>query len=295
MTKPFTIPKELVMQAYRQVKANAGSAGIDQQTLAEFEKDWQGNLYKLWNRMSSGTYFPKPVKRVSILKKTGGERILGVPTLTDRIGQTVVRLVLEPELEKHFHDNSYGYRPNRSALDAVAITRIRCRTYDWVIEFDIKALFDTIPWDLLMKSVRHHTDNKWVLLYIERWLKTPLQDEAGNITERTAGTSQGGPASPLLSNLFMHYAFDVWMSRTYPANPWCRYSDDGVIHCRTEAEAKDILANVTERLKHCGIEIHPDKTRIVYCKDGKRRGQYANRQFDFLGYLRHEVAIRSCL
>lgn len=284
MTKPFTIPKELIMQAYRQVKANAGSAGIDQQTLAEFEKDWQGNLYKLWNRMSSGSYFPKPVKRVSILKKTGGERILGVPTIMDRIGQTTVRLILEPELEKHFHDDSYGYRPNRSAIDAVTATRIRCRTYDWLIEFDIKALFDTIPWDLLMKSVRHHTDNKWVLLYIERWLKAPMQDEDGNITERTAGTPQGGPASPLLSNLFMHYAFDTWMSRTYPANPWARYSDDGVIHCRTEAEAKDILANVTKRLKHCGIEIHPDKTRIVYCKDGKRRGKHANTQFDFLGY-----------
>jgi RNA-directed DNA polymerase len=192
MTKPFTIPKELIMQAYKQVKVNAGCAGIDQQTIAEFEKNLRSNLYKLWNRMSSGCYFPQPVKMVKIAKKDGGERILGVPSVIDRIAETAAKLILEPELEKHFHPDSYGYRPNKSAIDAIAVTRKRCWYYDWVIEFDIKALFDTIPWDLLEKSIEHHTDNKWVKLYIKRWLQSPMKDMQGNVTEKVKGTSQGG-------------------------------------------------------------------------------------------------------
>ena len=284
MTKPFTIPKELIMQAYKQVKVNAGCAGIDQQTIAEFEKNLRSNLYKLWNRMSSGCYFPQSVKMVKIAKKDGGERILGVPSVIDRIAETAAKLILEPELEKHFHPDSYGYRPNKSAIDAIAVTRKRCWYYDWVIEFDIKALFDTIPWDLLEKSIEHHTDNKWVKLYIKRWLQSPMKDMQGNVTEKVKGTSQGSPISPLLSNLFMHYAFDMWMSRNFPNNPWARFADDAVLHCKTEEEAKLILVELDKRFRSCGIELHPDKTQIIYCKDGKRRARYKTRKFDFLGY-----------
>lgn len=221
-TTPFTISKQLVMQAYKRVKANAGAAGIDQQSLECFGKGLKNNLYKLWNRMSSGSYFPPPVKAVAIPKKTGGERILGVPTVADRIAQKVVKLTLEPEMDKHFHPDSYGYRPNKSALDAVGVTRQRCWQYDWVVEFDIKGLFDNIPHDLLMKAVRKHTDCKWSLLYIERWLKAPMQMPEGQATERTQGTPQGGVISPLLSHLFLHYVFDVWMSKRHSTLSWCR-------------------------------------------------------------------------
>lgn len=255
------------MQAYRMVKANAGAGGIDHQSVADFEKDLRGNLYKLWNRMSSGTYFPSAVRRVSIPKKAGGERILGIPTITDRIAQTAVKMVLETELEPYFCADSYGYRPNRSALDAIKITKERCWQYEFVIEFDIKALFDTIPWDKLMKAVRHHTENKWAILYIERWLLAPMEDETGQRSARLSGTPQGGPLSPLLANLFMHYAFDLWMKRHYPKNPWCRYADDGIIHCRTKVEASEILAALEKRLLACGIEIHPQKTKLFIARN----------------------------
>lgn len=274
----------MVMQAYLSVKANRGSHGIDQQSLADFDIDWRGNLYKLWNRMSSGSYFPKPVRKVVIPKKLGGERALGIPTIEDRIVSTVIKMVLEPEVEKYFHPNSYGYRPNRSALDAVSETRLRCRQYDWVMEFDIRAMFDSISWNLLMKSVKHHTNCRWVILYIERILKAPMQSKTGNAEIRTRGIHQGSPLSPLLANLFMHYAFDTWMSRKYPNNPFCRYADDGLVHCRSQQEAQEILEHLKIRFAECGLEIHPEKTSIVYCKDGKRKGKYPKRHFDFLGY-----------
>lgn len=293
MTKPFTISKNLIMQAYRQVKANAGSAGIDQQSIAGFEINLRDNLYRLWNRMSSGSYFPKAVKRVVIPKKTGGERTLGVPTIEDRVAQTAAKIMLEQELEPYFHADSYGYRPGRSALDAVRITNERSRKYAFVIEFDIKALFDTIPWDKLMKAVHHHTKNKWVILYIERWLRAPMETLTGEQSERISGTPQGSPLSPLLANLFMHYAFDMWMQRRHPDNPWCRYADDGIIHCRNEQEAQALLAELEMRMMDCGIEIHPQKTQIVYCSDGKRREKYERRQFDFLGYTFRQRLVKN--
>jgi len=240
-TKPFTIPKDLVVKAYKQVKANAGAAGIDQQTLADFDENKQNNLYKIWNRMSSGTYFPPPVRAVVIPKKQEGERILGIPTVSDRIAQMVVKMLFEQAVEPHFYSDSYGYRPNKSALDAVGITRQRCWRYEWVIEYDIIGLFDNIDHELLLKAVRKHTNTKWVILYIERWLKAPLQLEDGTLVERTKGTPQGGVISPILSNLFLHYVFDSWMGRIYPKTLWCRYADDGLIHCRTELEAQNIL------------------------------------------------------
>ena len=283
-TKPFIIPKGLVMEAYELVKANRGSAGIDQLSLEDFGKNLKDNLYKIWNRLSSGSYFPPAVKAVPIKKKSGGVRILGVPTVSDRIAQMVVKLMVEPEIEPFFHTDSYGYRPNKSALDAVGVTRQRCWKYDWVLEFDIKGLFDNIDHELLMKALRKHTDNKWAILYIERWLKAPIQMKDGTLVQRDQGTPQGGVISPILSNLFLHYAFDMWMQRNYPKSEWCRYADDGLVHCRTEGEAQKILQELNKRFKECGLELHPEKTKIVYCKDGNRKGKYSTTKLTFLGY-----------
>lgn len=234
--------------------------------------------------MSSGSYFPPPVKAVPIPKKSGGERILGVPTVADRVAQMVVKLMFEPCVEPHFLPDSYGYRPKKSALDAVGITRQRCWRYDWVLEYDIRGLFDNLDHVLLMKAVKHHTDNKWVLLYIERWLKTPMQMPDGSLQEKIKGVMQGGVISPVLSNLFLHYVFDVWMKKNYPDVPWCRYADDALAHCETEEEARQLLAALTQRYKACGLELHPDKTKIVYCKDDNRPGNYPQTEFEFLGY-----------
>ena len=292
-SKPFEIPKELVSKAWRMVKANKGSCGVDNETIDDFEKDLEDNLYRLWNRMSSGSYFPPPVKAVAIPKKNGGERILGIPTVTDRVAQMVVKLTLEPKLEPIFFPDSYGYRPEKSALDAVGTTRERCWKYDWVLEFDIKGLFDNIDHALLLRALEKHTENKWVKLYVGRWLNAPLQRADGTLVERTKGTPQGGVVSPVLANLFLHYAFDAWMQRTYPNAPWCRYADDGLVHCKTEAEAQAIKAALQVRFAECGLEMHPEKTHIVYCKDGRRKGKYANTKFDFLGYTFRNREVRN--
>lgn len=283
-TKPFIISKNLMMQAFRLIKANAGAAGADQQSIADFEKNLKDNLYKLWNRMSSGSYFPPPVRAVPIPKKSGGERILGVPTVSDRIAQMVVKLTFEPCVEGHFLPDSYGYRPNKSALDAVGITRQRCWRYDWLVEYDIRGLFDNLDHSLLMKAVKKHTECKWVILYIERWLKTPVQLPDGSLQEKTRGVMQGGVISPVLSNLFLHYVFDSWMQKRYSGTPWCRYADDGLAHCKTEQEAEELLREIRKRFEVCGLELHPEKTKIVYCKDDNRKETYPNTEFVFLGY-----------
>ena len=274
------------------MKSNKGAAGVDGQTLEQFEADVEGNLYKIWNRMSSGSYFPPPVRAVSIPKKSGGERILGVPTVSDRIAQMVVKQLIEPELEPVFLQDSYGYRPGKSALDAVGVTRKRCWQYDWVLEFDIKGLFDNLPHDLLLKAVRKHVKRRWALLYIERWLTAPMEKDGARM-ERSRGTPQGGVISPILSNLFLHYTLDLWMTRTHPDLPWCRYADDGLVHCRTEQEAEALKAELQARLAACGLELHPAKTKIVYCKDGKRQRRYPNVTFDFLGYQFRPRVVRS--
>lgn len=285
-TKPFSIPKNLFVQAYELVKANAGAAGVDRESLEDFGKDLKGNLYKLWNRMSSGSYNPPEVRGVPIPKKTGGKRVLGIPTVGDRICQMVVRLVFEPKVEPIFLPDSYGYRPNKSALDAVGVTRQRCWKYDYVLEFDIKGLFDNIPHELLMKAVRKHTEEAWIMLYIERWLKAPMQMSDGRKVERTRGVPQGGVISPCLSNLFLHYVFDAWMTRHHEDKPWCRYADDGLVHCKTEKQAEQLLVELKARFEECGLEMHPDKTKIVYCRGnrGTKDKVDKSRSFDFLGY-----------
>jgi RNA-directed DNA polymerase len=284
-SKPYAISKTVVWEAYRSVKANKGAAGIDGETIAEFERNLEGNLYKLWNRMSSGSYFPPPVRQVEIPKAGGTSvRILGVPTVADRIAQTVVKQYLEPEVEGVFHPDSYGYRPGRSALQAVGVCRERCWKEDWVIDLDIRAFFDTLPHELVMRAVRHHTDLAWIQLYIERWLKAPMQRPDGTLVARECGSPQGSAISPLLANLFMHYAFDTWMRRTFPDVGFERYCDDVVVHCGNERQAVLILSAITERLAACGLEVNQEKTRIVYCKDDRRRGSHEHERFDFLGY-----------
>jgi group II intron reverse transcriptase/maturase len=283
-TKPFSISKHDVWNAYKLVKANRGAAGVDGQSLSAFEKDLKGNLYKIWNRMSSGSYVAPPVRLVEIPKGDGRMRPLGIPTVGDRIAQTVAKMVLEPMVEPQFHPDSYGYRPGKSALDAVAAARQRCWRMDWVIDLDISAFFDNLRHDLVMKAVAHHTDLKWLHLYVERWLKAPLQLKDGTLKDRTAGTPQGGVVSPLLANLFMHYAFDDWLKRHYPDVPFERYADDALIHCRSKAQAEQLLGAVRERLRQCGLELHPTKTKLVYCKDDDRRGTFEPHCFDFLGY-----------
>jgi RNA-directed DNA polymerase len=282
--KPYDIPKQLVWEAYQRVKANRGAAGVDGVSLAAFEKDLKGNLYKVWNRMSSGSYFPPPVRLVEIEKDGGGTRPLGIPTISDRVAQTVAKMVLEPEVEPIFHPDSYGYRPGRSALDAVGVARKRCWVFDWVIDLDIKAFFDSIPHDLIEKAVAHHTNLAWLRLYVGRWLRAPIERADGSLLERTKGTPQGGVVSPLLANLFLHYGFDAWMQRTFPNNPFERFADDAIVHCSSEKQARFVLEAIRARFAECGLELHTTKTKIVYCKNDDRPGEYEHNAFDFLGY-----------
>ena len=283
--KPFDIPKQMVWEAYRRVAANKGAPGVDGQDLAKFESDLKNNLYRIWNRMSSGSYFPPAVRAVEIPKPHGGGvRTLGVPTVADRIAQTAVAMHLEERAEPRFHPDSYGYRQKRSALDAVAACRQRCWKHDWVIDFDVQQFFDSVPWALIVKAVEAVTDTRWVLLYVKRWLAAPLQLPDGTLVERDKGTPQGSAVSPILANLFMHFAFDLWMAREFPDVPFERYADDAVAHCVNRRQAERVLSAIAERMNELGLQLHPDKTRIVYCKDDKRRGQHEHTSFTFLGF-----------
>ena len=282
--KPFDISKQLVWDAYLRVKAKRGAAGVDGQSIEAFEVNVKDNLYKIWNRLSSGSYIPPPVKLVEIPKGNGGMRPLGIPTVSDRIAQMVVKMALEPFVEPHFHDGSFGYRPGKSALDAVGIARERCWRKGWVIDLDIKGFFDNLDHELVERAVAHHTEISWVKLYIGRWLRAPVQKPDGSLEVRIKGTPQGGVISPLLANLFLHYAFDAWMARTYPAIQFERYADDIIVHCGSEEEAESMLKAIRARLAQCKLELHPLKTRIVYCKDDDRPGNHPTTSFDFLGY-----------
>ena len=282
--KPFDIPKQMVWEAYQRVKANKGAAGVDGQSVEQFEQDLRNNLYRLWNRMSSGSYFPPPVKAVEIPKASGGVRILGIPTVADRIAQTVVAMFLERLVEPVFHPDSYGYRPGRSALDAVAVCRERCWRNDWIIDLDVRAFFDSVDHSLMLKAVERHTDARWVLLYVTRWLKAPMQKQDGTLVARDRGTPQGSAVSPVLANLYLHYAFDMWLAREHPGVAFERYCDDAVIHCTSQAQAVMVRDALAARLAEVGLELHPAKTRVVYCKDADRRGDHEVTSFTFLGY-----------
>jgi len=282
--KPYCISKMEVFHAYQAVKENKGAAGIDKVSLKDFEQDYKNNLYKIWNRMSSGSYFPLPVRKVEIPKAKDKKRILGIPTVSDRIAQMVVKRQLEPIVEKIFHENSYGYRPNKSALDAVGKARERCWKYDWVLDLDIKGFFDNIDHQLMMQMLEKHTDCRWVLLYAKRWLEAPMQKEDGSIEERSKGTPQGGVISPILANIFLHHAFDEWMKRKYPSIPFERYADDIICHCKSLKQALMLKGMIERRLAEYKLELNPEKTRIAYCKSSGRKGDYPQVTFDFLGY-----------
>lgn len=281
--KPFEISKREVWQAYQKVAANKGAPGVDGQALEAFEKDLKNNLYRIWNRMSSGTYFPPPVLAVPIPKK-GGVRILGIPTIADRIAQTVVARRLEPRMEEIFHEDSYGYRVRRSAIQAVRKCRERCWKYDWVIDLDIQKFFDSCPHDLIVKAVEANTDQRWIVLYVKRWLVAPLQHRDGTLEARNRGTPQGSAVSPCLANLFLHYAFDSWMAREFPSVRFERYVDDVVVHCVSERQALEVKEAIGRRIEQVGLKLHPDKTKIVYCADSNRRNRHTDVAFDFLGY-----------
>jgi RNA-directed DNA polymerase len=282
--KPFAIPKQAVAEAFRRVRANQGGPGVDGCTIGDFEADLRNRLYVTWNRMSSGSYFPPPVKLVEVPKPHGGGvRRLGVPTVADRIAQTVAAMELE-KVDPKFHPDSYGYRPGRSALDAVAVCRERCFTRPWVLDCDIAGFFDSVPHDLIVKAVEANTDQKWVVLYVRRWLKAPVQHPDGTLEQRDRGTPQGSAISPLLANLFLHYAFDAWMAREFPALVFERYCDDIVVHCFSEKQARYAGRRIAERLGGLGLRLHPGKTRIVYCPQDGRDGSYEHTSFTFLGY-----------
>lgn len=284
MTRQYEIDQALIERAWQRVKMNGGAAGVDGISIKDFETNLDENLYKIWNRMSSGSYFPPAVKAVEIPKATGGTRTLGVPTVGDRVAQAAVKLYLEPDVEPLFHSDSYGYRPKRSALDAVKVARERCWKYNWALEIDIVGFFDNLDHNLVLTMVNRHTQEPWVLLYIKRWMQAPVQQKDGKVIPRMKGSPQGSVISPILSNIFMHHAFDMWMAENYKTIPFERYADDLLVHCRTKAQAEYIQSQITRRMINWSLELSPTKTKIVYCKDAVRQETHEHEQFDFLGF-----------
>lgn len=282
--KPFDIDRWKLYYAYKRVNQNRGGSGVDEVTLEKYNSNLKRNLYKLWNRMSSGSYIPKPVRLVQIPKPTGGTRPLGIPTVEDRIAQMLAVEMIEPEIEKIFHEDSYGYRPNRSAHDALGCARERCWKYAWVLDMDISKFFDTIDHQLLMKAVKLHVKERWIILYIERWLKVPYQNADRSLIERTCGVPQGSVIGPILANLFLHYCFDRWMQIHHPEIPFERYADDTVCHCRSKLEAESLYEELIIRFKSCKLSLNEEKTKIVYCKSSRRKENHSNVTFDFLGH-----------
>jgi group II intron reverse transcriptase/maturase len=284
-TKPLPISMEMVEKAYKKVKSNKGSAGVDKVSIQQFEENLAGNLYKLWNRMASGSYFPPAVKEQEIKKDNGKIRKLGIPTVLDRIAQQVIKEYLEPRLEKEFHESSFGYRPLKSAHQALTCVRENVRKYAWVIDLDITAFFDNVDHEKLVKALDRHAEERWVKMYVKRWLEAPIAKANGVMQEKQGiGTPQGGVISPLLANLYLHYTFDKWMEIHFPDIPFVRYADDIVIHCTSEKQSLFVLYKIKERLSQCNLSIHPDKTNVVYCKDYRRNLTGKKVKFDFLGF-----------
>ena len=286
MSKTVNISKQVVFEAWKLVKKNRGTYGIDKQSLSDFESDLKNQLYKIWNRLCSGSYFPPPVRKVEIPKRDGKKRGLGIPTVGDRVAQGAIKILLEPRFEQVFHQDSYGYRPGRSCHKAIAVTRERCWKYGWIVEYDIRGLFDNIPHDLLLKAIKIHCEEKWIITYVERWLKAPVMDGSEVLAQKERGTPQGGVLSPLLSNIFMHYAMDMWMQKQFCELPWVRYCDDGLVHCMSYKQAKYVKDLLSKRMNSLGLELHPDKTKIIHCSDDRRPklpGKHEN-SFTFLGY-----------
>ena len=284
-TKSLPITKRMVWEAYKKVRSNKGAAGIDKETLGMYKEKLKDNLYILWNRMSSGSYFPPSVLEVEIPKDDGRKRKLGIPTVNDRIAQQVVKTYLEPRFETEFSPHSYGYRPNKSAHQAVAAVRENVRQYRWVIDMDISGFFDNMSHELLMTALEGHVKEKWAKMYIKRWLESPIEDKDGNIRYRNGtGTPQGGVISPLLANLFLHYTLDKWLEIQHPQLRYVRYADDAIIHCNNQAEAEKVLQAIKQRMLACGLEVNKKKTKIAYCKNANRKGTYKVVKFDFLGF-----------
>ena len=284
-SKPIPITKDMVRQAYRKVRSNKGSAGVDEISLKQFDENLSKNLYKLWNRMASGSYFPMPVKEVVIPKSDGGRRKLGIPSISDRVAQEVVKAYIEPRLEAEFLSSSYGYRPHKSAHDALTQVRENVRNFSWVIDMDIKSFFDEVNHELLMKAVEKHVPEKWVQLYIRRWLQTPIQTQEGLVHKQGQGTPQGGVISPLLANLFLHYVLDKWLLLNFPTVRFVRYADDVVVHCISEKQSHYVLEAIRRRLTECKLRLSEQKTKITYCKDYRRNeGKGYPKSFDFLGH-----------
>jgi group II intron reverse transcriptase/maturase len=284
-TKSVPITREMVWKAYLKVKKGGKSAGVDKVSMEEFDANRSKHLYKLWNRMASGSYFPPPVKESEIPKKDGKVRKLGIPTVSDRVGQMVVKEYLESRFEKIFSPHSYGYRPKKDAHQALREVRKNCWKTDWVIDLDIKGFFDNIDHEKLMLAIGKHVPEKWVRLYITRWLNMPVLTKSGKLVEKQGkGTPQGGVISPLLANLFLHYAFDKWLETTDSTVKFVRYADDAIIHCRNKSHAEYILKELQLRMRECKLELHPEKTKLVYCRDYRRRGKHPVVKFDFLGY-----------
>ena len=274
----------MVYNSYLKIVEKGGGAGIDRESIEAFNANLRGNLYKIWNRLTSGSYFPPPVRTVFIPKKQGGERPLGIPTVGDRIAQGVVKEYLEPGLELVFHSSSFGYRPKRSAHDALEQCKENCIRKAWVLDVDIKGFFDNINHSTLLELAGQHTQEKWVLMYVERWLKAGVEQKDGSIAARTKGTPQGGVISPLLANIYLHHAFDRWMDEENPACPFERYADDIVVHCSSKEEAEQMLAKLKTRMNEFDLTLHPEKTKIVYARNYQRTEKHDKESFTFLSY-----------
>jgi RNA-directed DNA polymerase len=285
VTKTIPITLMMVIESYHKVRRGGKAVGIDKESWTDFEKNLKGNLYVIWNRLSSGSYYPSAVRTVEIPKKDGTMRKLGIPTVRDRIAQCVVKDYMEERVDKLFHQSSYGYRPLRSGKEAVEQVRQNCKMQSWVIDLDISKFFDEIDHELLMKGVAAMIEESWVKMYVKRWLEMKIEQADGTFVDRQGqGTPQGGVISPLLANIFLHYALDKWLELKHPEVSFTRYADDMVIHCRTKAETEQVLREIRERLREVKLRLNEKKTKIVYCKDYKRKQKYEQVQFNFLGY-----------